>query len=826
MSIAGSNEIYRKLSSQIASQFPEFIQEDGPKFVSFLKAYFEYMEQSAKAGERTRALFDIADVDRTISDFISYFQKEFLINIPSNALANKALLTKHINSVYRARGTTESYKFLFRILFDKEVEIIYPSEQILRVSDGRWVKESVIRVGGPFSAEPFILASKEITGATSGAKAFVENVILRKISGIAIYEMSLSNVSGTFKDGEVVSDGTNNSTIFTGIGTLTGLDIIKGGANHVKGDILSFSSPTDSGTATITSIANNSAILLKITSGGTGYTVGNGSVTITGGSGTGGAADIVTIANTLSRTFSTDRINSLKNVTLNRGTKFVTGGSNTTAVSAQLALANISTQISSGLKFVTMTTGTIDKIIVSDPGLGYSTKPTAYATDSFVSSFGFDDTYNGYYYRSGTGAMIGNNAIITANNAAGSIVQLKITTAGITFTANATITVTNLTQGNSVVSDTYSDNTSVTRTTMRHKTFTPTLTPGGGLVSSAVISLPGSYIDSSSLLDGYSKLHDGNYYQQYSYVIRITETMKKYKNIVEKLLHPVGTKMFSELDMPLFMDLNQYLDITNVIGFIMSLHIGVQTITVSSAQSATANANASGTANLTISSAQSGQANVNASGTANLTISSAQSGQANANASGTANLTISSAESATANSNASGTANLTISSAQSATANSNASGTANLTISSAESGQANSNAIGTADLTFTSAHIGAKFTLYPSTQIAVQYANNVTQAYAAANIGSYANIPVGIFDNSLRLIVTVVGASKFANGSLKATSGLISNTGAGSNTMITPVGNSENFTQYQVNAIFSNTSFTLRTNHSTAVANATFKYFV
>ena len=75
MSISGAEETFKKISPLIESQFPAFIREDGPRFVSFLKAYYEYLEQTGKAGDATRSLIDYQDIDRTLDSFVQYFQR-------------------------------------------------------------------------------------------------------------------------------------------------------------------------------------------------------------------------------------------------------------------------------------------------------------------------------------------------------------------------------------------------------------------------------------------------------------------------------------------------------------------------------------------------------------------------------------------------------------------------------------------------------------------------------------------------------------------------------------------------------------------------------
>jgi len=745
MAIVASNEIYRKLSSQIESQFPGFIREEGPKFVHFIKAYYEYLEQSGKALDASRGLFDTFDIDRTLDQFIENFRKEYLLNIPATVLADKRQLVKYINGLYRSRGATDSYRFLFRILFDKEIEIYYPSDRILRASDARWVKETIIRVASPYTASPFLYDGKELTGVTSGAKAFTELVRERLISGVTVFELVLRNIVGNFIDGELLTDGTNTATIFTGLGTLTGLTVLDGGAFHNIGDTIQFTSSISpsSGTAKVESMTSQSAVTFKISNGGSGYTLGNTSVTLTGGSGINASVSVTALSNTSLVSFSTDKIKSLQNVVLNAGVKFVTGGANTTAVSAALALANISSTIISALNIKTATIGSINELTLNNPGKDYNTLPAVNVADTHISNFKFNEISSGYLV--GSTGTIGNNAIITPFNASGTITSIKLDRNDSEFTSGDTITASNITVGTGTIANTNIDNNSITRTLYRSSSYSPTLTTAIGSAANAIINMTGSYVDSRSTLNSESVLQDNDYYQQYSYVICVSEAINKYRNILYKLVHPAGTKLFTEYSMEATIDLNEYNTITNLIG-ITSTGRELDAITVTATPVAQVTANASEDETITVAATPVAQVNANASEDETITVDA---------------------------------------------------------ISSA-----------------------AQYTLYPSTQIALAYANNIILYYQSISLSSYLGIPSGVLDGTARLAVSVVGTPAFANGILKATTGSISVTGAGSNLMITPVGSSQNYNVYQINAIFSNTSFTIRTEYLPTTANATFKYFV
>lgn len=63
----------------------------------------------------------------------------------------------------------------------------------------------------------------------------------------------------------------------------------------------------------------------------------------------------------------------------------------------------------------------------------------------------------------------------------------------------------------------------------------------------AVTSYPGIYNSKESHIDDIKKLQDSNYYQEYSYVIRATQSSSLWADIIKKVLHPAGYKLFAEV---------------------------------------------------------------------------------------------------------------------------------------------------------------------------------------------------------------------------------------------------------------------------------------
>ena len=140
-----------KTSLLVEGQVPEFVREQHPLFITFLEAYYEFLEQQQSTQNndlttKAKALRYVSDVDESIAEFEESFINNFASLIPQEAISDKAFLVKNVLPLYLARGNIKSYEFLFRLLYGQEVELTFPKNNILRASAGNWVQENVLRV--------------------------------------------------------------------------------------------------------------------------------------------------------------------------------------------------------------------------------------------------------------------------------------------------------------------------------------------------------------------------------------------------------------------------------------------------------------------------------------------------------------------------------------------------------------------------------------------------------------------------------------------------------------------------------------------------------
>ena len=125
-----------KISSLIENQLPEFIRNDYGTFVSFMEAYYSWMEEEGNPLNRSAKLLQSLDVDTSLTAFIEYFCNKFIPLIPQHLLSNKEFLIAHAKEFYRNKGNENSFKLLFKLIFNEDIQLYYPKDDILRVSDG------------------------------------------------------------------------------------------------------------------------------------------------------------------------------------------------------------------------------------------------------------------------------------------------------------------------------------------------------------------------------------------------------------------------------------------------------------------------------------------------------------------------------------------------------------------------------------------------------------------------------------------------------------------------------------------------------------------
>jgi hypothetical protein len=273
------------ISSIIDKHIPQFIRMEYPNFVTFIRAYYEWAEKNGRGYEFIANLQTYIDVDRTSIDILEHFASIYLSPLPNIIYERNNLKTliKNISQHYLAKGSEKSFKFLFRLIDNTDVDFYYPSADMLRISDGKWTLNNTIKIiNPPVDVKGWM--SGVITGRLSEISAVIDYVdVYHSTSGFSVAELFIQKLDVTkplssFIPNEIFDGITVFGDAFTGtiIPEISTIDILNAGKYYKKGiQIKVISSTGEDSSIIIDGVSKGVIDSVSIIAPGTGYVVGD-----------------------------------------------------------------------------------------------------------------------------------------------------------------------------------------------------------------------------------------------------------------------------------------------------------------------------------------------------------------------------------------------------------------------------------------------------------------------------------------------------------------------------------------------------------------------
>ena len=222
-------EIESSISQFTEQLFPAFYREEGPNFIAFVKAYYEWMETSGQLIFHARNISDYRDLDRTLEEFIVHFKEKYLHNIQFTTASNKKLFIKNSLDFYRSKGTERAIDLFFKLIYGIEAKVYYPGDDIMRLSNNEWKIPKYIEVD--HDPRNVLLVGKTVVGRISGAEAFIDNLVRKRAGTKYIDVFYIELIDGEFITGENIELDDNTVTNYSPRikGSLTTVEIVNEG---------------------------------------------------------------------------------------------------------------------------------------------------------------------------------------------------------------------------------------------------------------------------------------------------------------------------------------------------------------------------------------------------------------------------------------------------------------------------------------------------------------------------------------------------------------------------------------------------------------------
>ena len=498
-------------------------------------------------------LTNFRDPDKVISNFLSNFRDEFLKTIPET-LANgidKRSLIKNIKSLYRMKGTQKGHELFFRILFNQVSETFYPRSQMLRVSDGQWDTQKVLRAIAS-TGNTTNLVGRTITGKTTAATAVIESIKKFIIANREVSEfiLNINSMTGTFQIGEEITGTASDTDDFFIKATVTGIPgaktITNDGNLYSTGDFLEVTGGGTGADISISDIGSGPVSEIVVDNPGSGYSVGDKLVFDNSGTQGVNAEGFISVVNGgISGESGTNAEHIVMEDETGRGDQYFGN---------KIVLEP---ETNSNLNDIT-------DIFLINKGSGYTTLPkvtiTSSGTNANILAHGTDigrviglktNELGEGYQNSPTPTIKFRNCLLLTNKSGN-------------FNANDTIT--GGTSGAVGKLASYDADTSLLKVKDLNKNFdlneTITSTSSGSAtvarldVASATIDVVSVADTDGKFLneDGYvseqtMKVQDSLYYQDFSYVLKVGQSINDWRDSFKKTMHTAGFYFTGQVDL-------------------------------------------------------------------------------------------------------------------------------------------------------------------------------------------------------------------------------------------------------------------------------------
>ena len=254
----------------VYNRLPNDVHVSSPNFVKFMQDYQRYNLDSGV----NFVLNNYKDLLYQLAYNKSYEErilKSFGIDVDIVETSNihGELLYKLMTEFLETRGTKTSFEILFKIMFNKNVEIEYIKDKLFIPSSGTFQQTKLILITGTYPID----FNTSIRGLRSNNIVNIEEFTPYYINGSRYYIIKCNNIKENFINGEPLEVISNYGKVTEVHVPLLKFNINNGGSLYKKGDVIKINNGKNDHFI-INSVEKGIISSIDIVDGGINYKIG------------------------------------------------------------------------------------------------------------------------------------------------------------------------------------------------------------------------------------------------------------------------------------------------------------------------------------------------------------------------------------------------------------------------------------------------------------------------------------------------------------------------------------------------------------------------
>lgn len=193
-------ELGTEISDIVKYQLPENLQTpENSQFVALLKHYYDWLTAEGQPTDFIHNILKYRDIDLTNVEFRQHLTVSLIDAIPVYSKADRTLLTKHVTTFLKAKGSLDSFKFIMNAIYGEDIEMKWNANKLFRASANEYSRTASLVIE---SVAPFVKVegSEIVQTLPTPASAIIENCTTTSFGGTYLNWLTLNDrsVFGTF----------------------------------------------------------------------------------------------------------------------------------------------------------------------------------------------------------------------------------------------------------------------------------------------------------------------------------------------------------------------------------------------------------------------------------------------------------------------------------------------------------------------------------------------------------------------------------------------------------------------------------------------------